>query len=78
MCRARATSYPGALATTCQRGFHAPGVYHWVQPKYVCTIKYGNVTPDGHLRHPVFQGIRPDKAPEDCTWDDQMPALSLP
>ncbi|MBV8087699.1 MAG: non-homologous end-joining DNA ligase [Chloroflexi bacterium] len=52
----------------------APGMYHWVEPKYVCTIKYSNWTPDGHLRHPVFLGIRPDKAPEDCTWDSELPA----
>ncbi|MDE3075489.1 MAG: non-homologous end-joining DNA ligase, partial [Chloroflexota bacterium] len=43
-----------------------PGRYHWVEPRCVCEVKYSNWTPDGHLRHPVFLHLRPDKAPEDC------------
>lgn len=34
----------------------------WVRPKLVCEISYSEVTRDGMLRHPVFKGLRPDKA----------------
>ncbi len=50
-----------------------PGQYHWVEPRYVCEVKYSNWTPDGHLRHPVFLRLRPDKAPEDCLMDEVVP-----
>jgi bifunctional non-homologous end joining protein LigD len=34
---------------------------HWVEPKLVCQIKFGEWTRDGKLRHPVFLGLREDK-----------------
>lgn len=34
---------------------------HWVDPVYVCQIKYTEITSDGHVRHPVFLGLRVDK-----------------
>ncbi len=37
----------------------------WVTPKLVGEVRYGEWTPDGHLRHPVWRGLRPDKAKED-------------
>jgi bifunctional non-homologous end joining protein LigD len=33
----------------------------WVQPKLVCEVKYGEITDEGILRHPVFMGLREDK-----------------
>jgi bifunctional non-homologous end joining protein LigD len=33
----------------------------WVEPKLVCEVKYTEVTPEGRLRHPVFEGLREDK-----------------
>lgn len=50
--------------------------YHWVQPKYVCRVKYSNFTPDGYVRHPVFVALRPDKAPEDCRFEDEVPSAA--
>ncbi len=35
---------------------------HWVQPRLVGEVSYSEWTPDGHLRHPVWRGLRPDKA----------------
>jgi bifunctional non-homologous end joining protein LigD len=35
----------------------------WVQPKLVCQIAFTEWTRDGHLRHPVFLGLREDKTP---------------
>lgn len=37
----------------------------WVDPALVCNIKFTEITDDGSVRHPVFQGLRIDKAPEE-------------
>jgi bifunctional non-homologous end joining protein LigD len=34
----------------------------WVEPKLVCQVKLMEWTRDGKLRHPVFLGMREDKA----------------
>lgn len=34
----------------------------WVEPKLVCQVKFTEWTDDGNLRHPVFLGLREDKA----------------
>ena len=39
----------------------------WVEPVHVCEVRFGDWTPDGVLRHPVFLGLRTDKAPHECT-----------
>jgi ATP-dependent DNA ligase len=36
---------------------------HWVRPDLVADIAFGEWTTDGRLRHPRFQGLRPDKDP---------------
>jgi bifunctional non-homologous end joining protein LigD len=33
----------------------------WVKPVLVCNVRYGELTHDGILRHPVFMGLRIDK-----------------
>lgn len=33
----------------------------WVEPKYVCEVKFSEVTSDGKLRHPIFLRLRDDK-----------------
>lgn len=38
----------------------------WVDPVLVCTISYLYKIPSGGMRHPVFKGLREDKAPADC------------
>ncbi|MGN6402985.1 hypothetical protein, partial [Sinomonas sp.] len=40
---------------------------HWVQPKFVGEVRYGEWTEAGRLRHPVWRGWRPDKEPKDVT-----------
>ncbi|MES2573781.1 MAG: DNA ligase D [Bacteroidota bacterium] len=35
----------------------------WVEPKLVCQVKFSEWTDDGHLRHPVYLGLRMDKKP---------------
>lgn len=34
----------------------------WLEPKLVCQIRFSEWTEDGGLRHPVFLGLREDKA----------------
>lgn len=34
---------------------------NWVEPALVCNIKFTEITADGSVRHPVFQGLRVDK-----------------
>ncbi len=38
----------------------------WVAPVLCCTVKYMEKTESGHLRQPVFKGLREDKLPEEC------------
>lgn len=40
---------------------------HWVTPKLVAEVTFSEMTSGGRLRHPVWRGWRPDKAPEDVT-----------
>jgi bifunctional non-homologous end joining protein LigD len=35
---------------------------HWVEPELVGAVSFSEWTTDGRLRHPSFQGLRPDKA----------------
>jgi bifunctional non-homologous end joining protein LigD len=43
------------------RGAEARGV-HWVKPELVAEIRFTEMTSEGLLRHPTFQGLRDDKA----------------
>ena len=42
------------------RGAAARGV-HWVRPELLAEVAFSEVTTDGKLRHPSFQGLRDDK-----------------
>ena len=35
----------------------------YVRPELVGEVRYGEMTSDGHLRHPSWRGLRPDKDP---------------
>lgn len=37
----------------------------WVRPEFVVEVQFAEWTPDGHVRHPVFLGLRDDKRPTD-------------
>jgi len=41
----------------------------WVQPELVVEIAYSEMTSDGKLRHPSFQGLREDKPARDVTQE---------
>jgi bifunctional non-homologous end joining protein LigD len=36
---------------------------HWVRPEVVCEMSFSEWTHDGYMRHPQFEGLRPDKEP---------------
>jgi bifunctional non-homologous end joining protein LigD len=42
----------------------------WMKPAFVAQVKYTEVTQDGHLRHPVFLGLRDDKTIRDLKKED--------
>jgi bifunctional non-homologous end joining protein LigD len=42
------------------------GTRHFVKPEVVVNVLFTGYTEEGHLRHPVFHGIRDDVAPTDC------------
>ncbi len=50
-----------------------PGI-QWVLPRLVARVAYLELTPGGHLRHPVFRGLRDDQSPRDCLWPGDQPA----
>jgi bifunctional non-homologous end joining protein LigD len=44
----------------------------WVEPKLVAEVKFTEWTHDGHLRAPVFLGLRDDKAPRDVHKEEPI------
>lgn len=43
----------------------------WVQPRLVCQVKFTEWTRDGHLRHPVYLGLRVDKKPHEIIFEEE-------
>ncbi|MGH9486657.1 MAG: non-homologous end-joining DNA ligase [Terriglobales bacterium] len=43
-----------------------PPRFHPVPPQLVVEVKFAEWTPGGHLRAPVYLGLRTDKAPQEC------------
>src|ERR671929_1075091 len=51
----------------------------WLEPKLVCDVEFAQWTHDGHLRAPVYQGLREDKAPEEVRAElPEQPEEELP
>ena len=48
----------------------------WVEPKLVCEAKFAEWTHDGHLRAPVYLGLREDKDPRDVRREDRVRATA--
>ncbi|MBC5823882.1 MAG: hypothetical protein GIW99_06730 [Candidatus Eremiobacteraeota bacterium] len=51
---------------------------HWVRPKLVAEVKFGEWTRDGILRQPVFLGLRTDKPAFQCAREPPLPAATRP
>ena len=39
----------------------AKGSERWVKPELVAEVGFTELTPEGHVRHPTFKGLRTDK-----------------
>ena len=50
----------------------------WIEPQLVARVKYGNWTEGDRLRAPVFIGLRPDLAAEECTVQAARPKRTGP
>lgn len=46
------------------KDFKAPTDTTWIKPMLIAEVEFGEWTASGHIRHPVFKGIRTDKAPQ--------------
>ena len=44
----------------------------WVDAELVCNINFTEITEDGSVRHPVFQGLRVDKQPKDVVLEKPL------
>ena len=50
----------------------------WVKPDLVAEVTYAEVTPDGSLRHPSFQGMREDKRADQVVMEmPKSPAAAI-
>ena len=49
----------------------------WLKPKIVCEVSYREVTEDGVMRHPSFEGLREDKSAKNVVRETptKLPAL---
>jgi bifunctional non-homologous end joining protein LigD len=52
------------------------GDVHWVEPELVAEVEFVEWTHDGHLRAPVYQGLREDKPAEDVV--SESPPAAMP
>ncbi|WP_411887436.1 DNA ligase D [Hydrocarboniphaga effusa] len=49
----------------------------WVKPQLVCEVEYTEVTRDGVLRHPSFQGLREDKPARQVKREKAVPVAAI-
>ncbi|MBW8684996.1 DNA ligase D [Chitinophaga sp. B61] len=45
----------------------------WLKPQLVCEVSYAEITSDGVMRHPSFEGMRTDKDAKDVTREIPVP-----
>jgi bifunctional non-homologous end joining protein LigD len=50
----------------------------WVEPELVCEVAFREWTQDGHMRHPVFIGLREDKAAREVHREKAAPLAAVP
>ncbi|MBE8724343.1 DNA ligase D [Flavobacterium hungaricum] len=47
----------------------------WIQPKFVCQVKFAEWTQDNHLRQPVYLGLRIDKNAEEVSFSGKSSVI---
>jgi bifunctional non-homologous end joining protein LigD len=45
----------------------------WLKPELVCEVSYAEITSDGMMRHPSFEGLRTDKKAKDVKKEIAIP-----
>ena len=54
---------------------HANAV--WLKPKLICEVSFREMTEDGVMRHPSFEGMREDKKPADVVRERAVPTPKI-
>lgn len=49
----------------------------WLRPKLVCEIEFAEMTKDGIMRHPSFEGMRVDKKAKDVIREVEKPTTKI-
>lgn len=49
----------------------------WLQPKLICEVSYRELTGDGVMRHPSFEGMRSDKKAADVVLEKELSTKKL-
>jgi len=49
----------------------------WIQPQLVCEVSYTEITTDGVMRHPSFEGLRIDKKAKDVKKEKEIPVKEV-
>ncbi len=44
----------------------------WLKPELICEVSYREMTSDGVMRHPSFEGLRDDKTPTEIVLEKEM------
>jgi bifunctional non-homologous end joining protein LigD len=52
--------------------------HHWVRPVLVCEVRFSEWTPDGHLRHPIYLGLRADRPAREVRRETPATASATP
>jgi len=50
---------------------------YFLKPKLVCEVSYAELTADGVMRHPSFEGMRTDKKATDVVLEKELPATKV-
>ncbi len=58
------------VTPACEGNLPKGKEHTWVEPRFVCEVRYKEYTGDGNLRQPVFLRFRDDKTPEECIKED--------
>src|SRR6186713_3393725 len=49
----------------------------WLKPQLVCEVSYTEITSDGVMRHPSFEGLRTDKKAKDVKKEKAIPVEDI-
>lgn len=49
----------------------------WLKPKLICEVSFAEMTSDGVMRHPSFEGMRIDKAPKEVKREVPKPVKKV-